>query len=179
MADMSLQTTYSEKPAIGYEGQIDGDDYVARPYKNAEASASIAFGRAVVRAAAPTTDFDAVLPSAETDKVIGIVARSNSYEPYWTDTAGNAHGQLKSDGLVPGTMMNVVRRGRMLVKAATAVTPGDRLWVRAVAAGAEYLGALEDADDGTDTIDCTMQGEWQSTASAGGLAWLEFDFINK
>lgn len=172
------QSTYTTQPALGYEGTLDETvPHTELTMKNAEDTASIAFGRAVVFKSGGTSDFDAVLPAAETDRVAGIVLKTNTYDQAWTDVNGTVHGQLKSDGLIPGTFMRVIRSGRMLVKAATAVTPGDRLWVRAVSGGgAEYLGALEDADDGTDTIDCTGQAQWVSSASAGELAWLEFNF---
>lgn len=175
---MPVQTSYSTTLTRAIEGALadNGAHDVATKY-NAEASACIAFGRAVKFGA---TDHAALLPSAETDKICGIVIHANQYST-------GADGELKQDGtewtngLRPGAAMSILRKGRIWAKARTAVTPGDRLWVRAVSAqsGHEFLGGLEDADDSTDTIDCTAQGVWLDTAAAGELARLEVDFTNK
>jgi hypothetical protein len=176
---MGQQTTYSNMPALGYSGTVDkSQPYSTLTMKNTEASAAIRFGVAVKRNGSPTTDLDALLPTVETDKVVGIVERLTTYSRVWTDELGNTVGQLNATGLVPSTLMSVVTSGRMLVECRTGCTAGQGLWVRAVAAGAEYLGALENADDSTDMIDCTTQAKWETSAAAGGLAWLRFDFTN-
>lgn len=174
---MSVQTSYGTTLTQAIEGALadSGAHDVTTKY-NAELTAAIAFGRAVKFGA---TDFAALLPAAESDKICGIVVHSNQYST-------GAEGELKQDGnewtngLRPGAAMSILRKGRIWAKPRTAVTPGDRLWVRAVSAesGVEFLGGLEDADDGTDTIDCTNQGVWLDTAAAGGLARLEVDFTN-
>lgn len=176
---MSIQTTVSAAPAKGYAGMIDA----ASPHhiahvRSAEASAAIPFGKAVVLdPSAPATDRDVTLPTTETDSVYGIVVHSQGYSQSWTDSDGNVHGELNATGLLPGTIFGVLRKGRILVVAATAVVAlASRLWVRAVAGVGETLGALEDADDSTDMIDCTGQGQWMSTANIGELAWLDVDF---
>lgn len=175
---MTVQSTFSDNPAIGFAGTLDSNlahDVVTM--KNAEASASIAFGRAVKFKDTVTTDKDAVLPAAETDTVLGIVIRSETYDPAWTDMDGTVHGLLDSTGVKPGGWLNVLRRGRILVVCEDGCEAGDKLWVRAVAAGdPEFLGGLNSADDGTDMIDCTSKGMWLTSASAGGLAWLDVNF---
>lgn len=175
---MSVQTTFSDAPAIGYAGTLDSNlahDVITM--LNAEASASIAFGRAVKFKDTVTTDKDAVLPAAETDSILGIVLRADTYSVAWTDLDGTVHGQLDSTGIKPGNFMNVLRRGRVLVVCEDAVEAGDKLWVRAVAGGdPEFLGGLNNADDSTDMIDCTANGTWMTSASAGGLAWLDVNF---
>jgi hypothetical protein len=177
MASLNVQTSYATAPSQGYAGTLASGDHDVITMKNVEASASIPFGKAVIFKAGGSTDMDALLPSVETDKVAGIVIRSHAYEKSWTDNDGNTYGGLDATGVRTGQLLNVLRRGRILVTAATAVVPGSRLWVRAVAGVGETLGALEDADDSTDMIDCTKQGVWMSTADVGGLAWLEVDFI--
>lgn len=169
---MAVQTSYGVTMTKAIEGALADDgahDCVA--LYNEEASASIPFGRGV---AFGTADNGALLPAAETDKIAGITVHSNQY------TTGS-DGELTDDGLIPGAVMTVLRKGRIWAMARTAVTPGDRLWVRAVSSdtGYEVLGGLEDADDSTDTIDCTAQGVWRSTAAQGELAILEVDFVNK
>lgn len=175
---MTVQSSFSDGPAIGYAGTLDSNlahDVITM--KNAEASASIAFGRAVKFKDTVTSDKDAVLPAAETDKILGIVLRSDTYGVAWTDLDGNTYGQLDSTGVKPGAFLNVLRRGRVLVVCEDAVEAGDKLWVRAVAGAApEYLGGLNNADDSTDMIDCTANGTWLTSASAGGLAWLDVNF---
>ncbi len=175
---MTVQSTFSNAPAIGYAGTLDSNlahDVITM--KNAEASSSIAFGRAVKFKDTVTSDKDAVLPAAETDKILGIVLRADTYGVKWTDLDGNSYGQLDSTGVMPGGFLNVLRRGRVLVVCEDAVEAGDKLWVRAVAGGdPEFLGGLNNADDSTDMIDCTANGTWMTSASAGGLAWLDVNF---
>lgn len=175
---MTVQSTFSDDRPIGYAGTLDSNmahDLITM--KNAEASTSIAFGRAVKFKDTVSSDKDAVLPAAETDKVLGIVIRSETYAPSWTDMDGTVHGQLDSTGVRPGGWLNVLRRGRVLVVCEDAVEAGDKLWVRAVAGGdPEFLGGLNNADDSTDMIDCTANGTWLTSASAGGLAWLDVNF---
>jgi len=175
---MSVQTTYSDAPARGFEGMIVGKDFDVMPMINAAASASIAFGRAVIFKSGGNAQ-DADLPSAETDKVAGIVVHSNAYSRAYTDSNGT-FGDLDSTGLRPGVMMNVLRKGVVLVICEDGCTKGDRLWVRAVGSTPpEYLGGLNNADDSTDMIDCTGQGQWLETKAAGELAMLEVDFMQE
>lgn len=166
---MSVQTSYGTSRTKAIEGALaDNGPHDIIPLYNEEASASIAFGRAVKQG---TTDDGALLPAAETDKIVGITVHSDQY----------AAEELDSTGMKADAVMSVLRKGRIWAMARTAVTPGDRLWVRAVSSGTgfETLGGLEDADDSTDTIDCTAQGVWRSTAAQGALAILEVDFTNK
>jgi hypothetical protein len=115
-----------------------------------------------------------ILPSAETDKIVGITVHSHEYSKGYTGA------QLDATGVVAGAPLSVLRRGRIWVVCEDAVTRGDRLWVRAVGSTPpEYLGGLNNADDSTDMIDCTKQGVWLTSADAGGLAVLEDDFTNE
>jgi hypothetical protein len=121
-----------------------------------------------------TEDNEAVLPAAETDDIIGIVVHANQY------TTGS-DGELNDDGLIPGAVMSVLVKGTIWAVARTAVTPASRLWVRAVSSGTGYevLGGLEDADDSTDTIDCTEHGMFLDTGAQGDLVRLYVDFTRK
>lgn len=175
---MAFQTSVSVGPALGYAGQLDvlANHHIVSARN--DDSVSIPFGKAVVwDPSTPATDLSATLPAAESNAVMGIVIFSQRFARAWTDSAGVVHGDLDATGLVPGTMMSVLRQGRILVVAASDVVAGvSKLWVRAVAGLGETLGALEDADDSTDMIDCTAQGTWMTTAAAGSLAWLEVNF---
>lgn len=168
---MAVQTSYGTSMTAAIEGALadNGPHDVVTRY-NEEASAKIPFGRGVKFGA---NDNGALLPAAETDKVVGIVLHTDQY------TTGS-DGELTSTGLIPDAMMSVLRKGRVWVTAEDGCAPGDRLWVRCTAGGAgEVVGGLNNADEGTETIDCTAQGVWLTTAAAGELAILEVDFTNK
>lgn len=167
---MPMQTSYDDAPAAAVEGQL------ACRYNEAEIDScynadavAINWGRGVEWASG--TDEKAVkLPNAETDKIKGITVRSHSIAP-------DPRGELDdTDGVKVGGQLNVLRKGSLWVKVHTGCAPGDRLWVRAVAAGAEWLGACENADDGTDMVDCTAKGEFTTFAAADGLAKLRVNF---
>jgi len=168
---MSVQTTYGTTLTVAIEGALaDTGAHDVKPMYNAEASAEIAFGRAVKFGSA---DNAALLPSAEGDKVLGIVLHANAY------TVGSTDAQLGTTGLKPGVTLACLRKGRIWAKPKGGVTRGERLWVRAVGSTPpEYLGGLESADDSTDMIDCTAQGVWMTSCADGGLAILEVDFTN-
>lgn len=175
---MSVQTTYVPTLTKAIEGALaDTGAHDCVTKYNAEASACVAFGRAVKFGA---TDFAALLPTAQADKIVGVVVHSNQYST-------GENGELKQDGtawtngLRPGAAMTILRKGRIWAVAHSDVTPGDRLYVRRTSAesGQEFVGGLEDASDSTDMVDCTAQGVWLDTASAGSLARLEVDFTNK
>lgn len=173
---MPVQTAFSNDPAIGYAGQVRKADSVSTMV-SAEASANIQFGRAVAFKPSSTDDRQATLPTNAGDVVAGIVVKSDQYGIY---PFGELDQTAGTGGLIPGAVLNVLRRGEILCVCEDGCTPGQRLWVRRTAAGdPEFLGGLNSADDSTDMIDCTSQGQWLTTASAGGLAWLSVDFTAK
>lgn len=164
---MPVQTTFTTTPTAAISGQLaDNSANECLPRYNEEASAEVKFGAAVKFG---TTDYGALLPAAETDKIIGIVIHSHAY------TKGFTGAELGDTGVKPKGNLSVLRRGRVWVICRSGCVPGDRLWVRCTAAPG-VVGDLENADDGTETIDCTNQGQWLTTASAGALALLEVDF---
>jgi hypothetical protein len=166
---MSVQTSYGTTRTKAIEGALadNGPHDVVVKY-NGEASAEIAFGRGVKFGA---TDDAALLPSAQADKICGITVHSDQY----------AAEELGTTGMKPKAVMSVLRKGRIWAMARSAVTPGDRLFIRAVSSesGFEKYGGLEDAADASDMIDSTAQGVWLDTAAQGELARLEVDFTNK
>lgn len=175
---MSVQTTYGVRQTRALEGALaDNGAHDAVSLYNAEASAAISFGKAVAFGA---TDFACLLPAAQSDKIAGLVIRHDAFST-GADGDLKTDGTLWTNGLRPGTMLSVLRKGRMWVVAHSAVTPGDRLYVRRTSAqsGEEYYGGCEDASDSTDMVDCTAQGVFLGTAAAGELVILEVDFTNK
>lgn len=163
----TTQPNYNEAPALAASGTPDGNspngDIAA--FFSEENSAEIPFGTAVKRGTAYN---GALQPTAESDVIIGFVVRDHAY----------AEGELGATGVKPAAPLSVMRRGRMWVQCDSGCTAGDALWVRAVATTGQRLGAPEDADDSTDTVSAITQGTWRTTASAGEVALLEFDFVN-
>lgn len=170
---MGVQSSYTQNMTKAFAGMLaDSGDHDVIAMRNDEASASIAFGRAV-KFGSTTDGTSAKLPDSENAVIAGIVMHSHAY-------SNSPNGDLDSTGLKVGATMNVLRKGRMWVTVEDAVIPGDRLWVRGVAGGdPEFLGGLLPADDSTDTVDCTGQGQFLTAAAAGALAVLEVDFTNK
>lgn len=176
---MAVQTSYSFDMSAAYAGLlISTVDGGILPFRNNQADTGVAltdemaFGRAVAFEGS-TDDKGAKIPSGATDKIAGIVVKSHAYgiAPY---------GDLGTIGVKPGGTVSVMRKGILWVVVEDGCAPGDRLWVRRTAGGdPEFLGGLNNADDSTDTIDCTSQGVFLTTASAGGLAKLEVDFTAK
>lgn len=163
------QTTYADSYTKAFAGMLaDGTDAVIESAQSAEASAEIRFGVAVEYG----LERQATLPEAQTDKVHGIVLFSHAYSK-------GTLGELGDTGLKPNAAMSILRRGKVWVTCPTGCAIGDRLFVRAVAAGLEFLGACENAADSTDMVDCTKQGVFRTAASAGGLAVLEVDFVSE
>jgi len=194
---MSLQTTYSANPPRGVAGQLydaQVDDPNIHPMFNAD-TVSLPYGHGVehvdVSATSFSTDAQAVasrearqlvkLVNANTDKVAGLVMHSHATVDSETLAAGVVAPALAWDALKVGASVNILRQGRILVRPepSSGVARGARLYVRAVAAGGWAPGSLRGSADGTNTIDCTNQGEWLSGIGADGLAELEVDFVNK
>jgi len=182
---MSLQTTYPTAPPQGFSGQLIGaiEDQDIIPAINREVTASIGFGRGVVfKTSSPTTDQDVLFPAAQSDIVAGIVIHFDQYPRAFTTTdltgASVTIGQLDGTGLIPGTQMAILRRGKILVTCDSGCAVGDRLFVRS-ANNVSTVGGLGNAADASNMIDCTKQAVWMSSAVAGGLAELWVDFVNK
>lgn len=169
---MSVQTSYGTTMTAAIEGALaDNGAHDVKPMYNEEASAEIAFGRAVKFG---TNANGALLPAAESDVIAGIVLHSNAY------TTGTSTSDLGTTGLRPDATLSVLRKGRVWVTVEDGCVVGDRLWIRAVGSTPpEYLGGVNSADDSTDMVDCTKQGVFLTACSAGGLAILEVDFTNK
>lgn len=164
---MSVQTTFNDAATVGYAGTFVGTGPKSvETMRNDEASAEIAFGIAVKHDSATDAMSAKLLTAITGEAVAGIVAHSHSYD----------QTQLGTTGVKKGALLNVVRKGRLLVVCEDGCSVNSPLHIRAVATGDELAGALLGAADGSDTIDCKAQGIWRTSAAAGGLAELEFDF---
>lgn len=176
----SLQSSYSETPAVAFQGQLVRKGRIL-PGKNAEASASMPFGTAVAfKPSGATSDFDVTLPANSNDQIKGLTLRTDSYAPAWT-ADGGTFGELDSTGIKTGVFMDLLHEGIAWVPCVTGCAPGDRLFVCYATAGSTYtvLGTMGNAAESSHTIDCTKQGEWLTTAAANGLAMLEVNFAAK
>lgn len=168
---MTAQSTYNEEMTEGFEGMLDPKSHPqVLTMRNDEASAEIAFGRAVKYASATDANSAKLLTAITGEVVPGILIHSHAYDK---DT------DLGDTGVLPDRVLNILTQGRVLVVCENGCIPGDNLFIRAVAAGdPEFNGGLRSATDGTDTIDSQGQGRWETVAAAGALAWLRVDFLN-
>jgi hypothetical protein len=172
MTTSYAQTTYSNTPARGFAGQVLRADIVVGKIQG-EATAVIPFGYGVCPHASDSSKV--ILPAAETDRVIGILARSHEYMD-----GISYNPDVTPGGVMPGANLNIVRKGRMLVLAEDATTAYGRGWVRCTAGVApEYVGGIVSADEGTETIDCTNYIEFQEAVAAQALVEIEFDFTRE
>ena len=171
---MTAQLVYTDQMTIGFAGMLDNserNDILAM--RNDEAvdlgNDEIAFGTAVQRGS--LTDHKSALQLTFTDQLVpGIHVHSHAFDKDL---------QLGEVGVKPGNKLSILQRGRARVICEEGCNVGDRLHIRAIATGSELPGALRSTPDGLNTIDATTQGKWESAASAGGLAWLRVDFVNK
>ena len=174
MSQAYAQITYPTAPAAAFAGlRVPNPGDIIEGRIQGEASAAIPFGYAVKRHGSDATK--AILPAAETDKVLGLVCHSYTYMEGTTydSTATPA-------GVKPGASLDILRRGRIWVIAEDAVSAGDRGWIRCTAgSGAEYVGGVSNADEGTEMVDCTKQVEFLTAAGAGALALVEVDFTRE
>lgn len=180
MPTTPVQSTYLDNPPLPYAGLAgDGSEgtQIVGAF-NTEASAEIAFGLAVVRDNTAPYDVNgngAKLPSAASGAgsvLLGIVRHSHAF-------SNSPGGDLGTTGLKPGTMMDIMRVGRIWAICEDGCSPGDRLFVRHTAAGTGR-GSLRATDAGGATcLDATTKGEWQTKAAALGVAMIDVDFINK
>lgn len=185
---MAVQTTVSIAPDRAFAGLLcDDTENDIMTMKNAEASTSMPFGIGVsFKTSSPTSERDAVLPTASETKLCGIVVHSHDYERTFTLPDGTVAGELDSVGLVAGTEMAVLWRGTIWVQVVQAVVPGDRAFVCTApgSGGSAYTakgqwGNAADVTGSATQIDASNIGRYTSTAAAGGFAKLQIDFSQK
>lgn len=166
---MSVQTSYTSAPGAYFAGLVLRSDLTEAKIQG-EASAEIAFGSAVKLHA--TNRNSVVLPSAQADKVFGILARSHTY---------SSTVDIGTTGVKPGASLDVLRRGLIVVTAEEAVTYQGRGYVRCTTGGTaeEIVGGFAAAAESTETIDTTSQVEFQGDLAAAGLVAVEVDFTRE
>lgn len=183
---MSVQTSVTTAPSVAFAGMLadDAQNDIITAVNNDVVS--MPFGIVVsVMTSSPTSDKSVVLPTASLETLAGIVVHRHNYERTFTLPDGTVAGELDSVGLVAGTTMSILRRGRIFVQVMQAVAVGDRPWVNVtVGSGSAYTaqGQLGNAQDTTGSglaLDITKLGQYLSKTAALGIAKLEIDFTNK
>lgn len=168
---MSQQTTVSTKMTIAYAGMLADTDRVSHcdSRYNAESAAEIRFGDGVVRHS-----------SDEDNAVVKPHTTAAAAAPLFAGVCVHSHDyardvELGTTGVKPKVTMQVLQQGRVYVLPEEAVTPGDPVRVRVVAAGGEVAGAFRTTQDSTDCINITKIARWITTGSASVPAVLEID----
>lgn len=169
---------------IAVAGQIsdnnDVTDIVSRFSQETSASAVIGFGLGVKPGAA--RDGVRIL-TASTEIVTGLTVLSFNHSPGATGDLDQTLGGLK-----PNSGLQLMKGGRMYAQidaGVTSIAPNvDRAYVRCVSNGGNtVIGALSNASDSTNSIDCRGQILFTSnifTAPDGTkIAEVEVDFTNK
>jgi hypothetical protein len=167
---MSGQTTVKSAPAVGLPGTpsdfatSDGEGTVSGTSE--EASAEIPRGL-VVQVSTTNSDYGAKLITGTTNKLFGIVMRSDDM----------SDSDLGSTGYKPGATFPVGRKGRFFVTIEENVTPTSSVRIRC--AGTGTIGAFRATADATNCLDCTPFAKWvRTSAAADGVGEVEIDFTN-
>jgi hypothetical protein len=168
---MPQQTTYNANMSAAFEGQLadDGPNNMLSRLQG-EASAGVGFGLVVCHHL--TVDNKIILPADANSRPCGITVRKHDY-------AIPSEYDVDNDGLQPGAMVAVLRKGRIWVKVEEAVAIGDPFFARHTATGDERKGAIRKSADSSDCLDLTAKGRFLTKQDTiGGLALLEVDFVN-
>lgn len=153
------QTNYSLTQPIGIQGQLADmgeNDVVSRLVQDV---GGIRMGLAVVYG---TNDDQCKLPSASTDKVLGMVLAEQTHV---------------SSTLAQKDAASILRKGRAYVVTEAACVPGDAVQVRYSANGLNTVaGSFTNTVDAGHTINLP-DAQFMSTTAAGGLALVELNLI--
>lgn len=173
------QTTSPTAMTYAIEGALyqESPDPLIDSGVNEEGSNAIAFGTFVARG---TTERGVIQPAGATDaaKLCGIALHSHAYAKAYDGTT--ATGDLSSTGILPKGKVNVLRRGRVWMKAEQDLARGDRsLRVRHTAgAGGSTIGALRKDAVAGETINLSGAAEVIVGAAAGSFVVVELDMEN-
>lgn len=162
------QLSYAYTQPVAFEGMgADTTPKVDLSFFSAESGTTeIGFGRMVKQGSG---DFTCNLLSGASDKLVGVTLHSHAYEPTVQLGSGG--------GILPKEPVTVRKQGRIWVFTEQAVTPADPVHVRyATGAGGTVLGRFRKAAVASETFQL-YGANWITSASAGGLAMLEFDIL--
>lgn len=158
------QTDYRTVMPVGIEGAIadDGAIDIESRVSSVGSVTEIPFGRPVASVSGSSAKA-CVLCTSYTDTPIGIAVHSHSY----------AAEELGTAGIKSGATVNVLRHGRVLLKAGGSISDGQHLYYQT------STGKWVTAAVATDTIDMTAQVIARSSGVINGLIIAEVDMSNK
>lgn len=158
------QTTYRTVMPVGIEGAIadDGAIDIESRVSSVSSVTEIPFGRPVASVSGSEAKA-CVLCTSYTDTPIGIAVHSHSY----------AAEELGTAGIKSGATVNVLRHGRVLLKAGGSISDGQRLYYQT------STGKWVTAAVSADTIDMTGQVIARSAGVLNDLVIAEIDMSNK
>jgi hypothetical protein len=168
------QKTYLNAPVGLGAGMLADDGLTDKGSLKNTTGATIPFGVFVAQGA---TDLSCKRIDSVANNVIGVVIHShneNSSYLQFPSTAvpfGETSGDVQA-GVPDKSMVSVLKKGRIYVQCETACAIGGKVFVRAIAAGAEVLGAARNDTDSGDAFE--LKGaRFASTLSAAGYALVE------
>ena len=158
------QTTYRTVMPVAIEGQIADDGLIDVESRVNTGMSEIPFGRPVkAETVATGVDKGCILCTASTEVPIGIAVHSHSYSVE----------ELGTSGMKAGAMVNVLRKGRIRVKAGVTIADGQRLYYQT------STGKWVVATVVLDTIDMTGQVIARSSGVLNDFIVAEVDMTNK
>lgn len=173
------QTSVASRMSVGLAGLIGNLDGMRNASvvsaTSSEASAEIPFGVMVQRGSADGTAKNlstSAAAMAANNLLLGVSTLAQGFdEP----------NELSNDddgGLMPEATFGVLIEGPIYVVPEENVTPASDVRVRAVAGGAEVLGAFRATADSTDCVDISAFARWMETGTAGSPTLLYIDMKN-
>lgn len=160
---------YSLRPASVLPGYVIRDD-ISESATNAEASAEIAFGKAVIADTVNLVD-GVKLPSANNQVIRGIAMRRQHI---------GSPEEYGATGVKAGATFMILRKGRIAIPLEVAVTARNtRGFVQAIANSPRTVGSLQPSADSTNTIDTTVCISIEQTGAVGAMVEVEVDFTRE
>lgn len=158
------QTDYSTTRPVAIEGALVDIANNTIESRVSTDPADIPFGKPVkAETVASGVDKACLLAVASTDTVMGLAVHSNAY----------AKEEFGTTGLKAGSMVSVLRQGRIWVKAGVTVADGQRAFYQ-TSTKKWVIAAVA-----LDTIDMTGQCVFRSSGVLDQLVQLEVDMVNK
>lgn len=163
------QREYTLRMKEGLPGQLWGENHQIEPLFLESGTCPFGYG-----VAAGTGEREAVLPSA--GKTIadfrGVTYRRATIERDYRsedDPVYNADYEK---------VMDVVRKGGIVVVPTAIITRGDPVYWQIVTSGSNYAGTFRNTADGGNAIDISSVASWfRGTSTAGDIALLEVHIV--
>lgn len=171
------QTSHSRTQAVGLVGELDSADMqdtvsvVNAMTAVGDGTDELLFGTLVSDELALIGNaISAKRLDAQADKLAGILVRTDTF---------NKSNELGDNGIKPGVIGTVAKRGRVRVMLDETVAIGDTVRYYAKAVSGKHQGAFRTTDPtGTDTVVITAGAKFVSAGTTATGAWLEFDVLN-